>query len=210
MNRNHVQAEEEVFSEGALAERRLQVTIRSGNDADLYTYIFIAPNGPRLSLLQNTQQFGLQFRREFPDFVEENRASVRGLKQAGLGFYGSREGAFRVPEQIAFHQRRNQRAAIDGHKRPLRECAPVVDGARNQFFPRSALATNQHRGPRIFQPADHSQDFTDLGGLADDSISCWSVSTRSRRTLFSCTSRIFSSIRRRSILSSSTRNGFWM
>src|SRR5882762_10041216 len=170
MNRNHIQAEEEIFSEGARAERRLQIAICSGNDADLYAYIFIAPYGPHLSLLQNTQQFGLQFKRQFTDFVEENRPSVRGLKQAGLGFYGSREGAFRVTEQIAFHQGRNQRAAIDGHKRPLRKRAPVMDGARYQFLPRSALATNQHRGPRVFQPADDAQDFTDLGGLADDSV----------------------------------------
>jgi len=137
----------------------------------------------------------LAFKREFTDFVEENRPSVPRLEtRAGLGFYGSREGTLRVTEQIASNQRRNQRAAIDGYQTAAAQTRPG-NGWRAQpiLSPFPLFAHKSATGVHVsFSRPMMPQDFTDLADSPMIPVQfAGRFSTRSRRTLFSCTSRIF-------------------
>jgi len=173
MNRNHIQAEEEVFSEGALAERRLQVTIRSGNDATSMLIFSLLPTG-RTSLSCRTRSSWLAIQAGVPDFVEKNSASISGLKQAGLGFYGPVKAPFAYP---------NRSLSINvGTSAPqstaTTAAARTRPGSGLRAQPILSPFRSRHRsapGPRILQPADHSQDFTDLGDSPMIPSSCWSV-----------------------------------
>ena len=55
-------------------------------------------------LLQNSQQLGLSFERQFGDFVQKQRAAVGVFKAADAPVGGAGECAFHVSEQFAFHQ----------------------------------------------------------------------------------------------------------
>src|SRR5258706_7726203 len=64
-----------------------------------------------LPLLQHTEQFGLQFERNFSYFVQKNRAAISHLESPNPLRDRSRERAFLVSEQLAFEQAcRNCRA----------------------------------------------------------------------------------------------------
>ena len=55
-------------------------------------------------LLQKTEKFGLETQWHLSDFVEEKRASLRGLDSSGMGLHGSGEGAAGVAEEFRFEQ----------------------------------------------------------------------------------------------------------
>src|SRR3546814_7332914 len=53
--------------------------------------------------------------------VKEQGAAVGGLEQAGLVGVGAGEAALLVAEELAFHQLRRDRAAVDRHERRSEE-----------------------------------------------------------------------------------------
>ena len=107
MNGHDVQAEIEIFAEGAVAISGFQVAIGGGDNTYVDCDVRIAAYWPNLLLLQDAQELGLHFERQLANFIEENRASVGSLKETGFRFYGAGEGAFFVAEEFAFHERRH-------------------------------------------------------------------------------------------------------
>ncbi len=72
-------------------------------------------------ILQDMKKFGLQQRRHFADFVEQDRSLVAQLKLAGLGMSRAGEGSWLVAEQFALQQVAGNRGAIhlqEGAVRP--------------------------------------------------------------------------------------------
>ncbi len=63
--------------------------------------------------IQNAEQLYLHPKVKVPDFIEEQRAVICELKQARLGTIGIAEGAFFVPEQLAFQEILRQSRAVD-------------------------------------------------------------------------------------------------
>ncbi len=57
-------------------------------------------------LLQDAQQFRLQFERHLADFVEEDDPALRGTEHAEAAPGRAGKRAFLVAEQLAFGQRR--------------------------------------------------------------------------------------------------------
>ena len=75
--------------------------------------------------------------------VPPSAVSNRPFLRAG----GARKRAFLVAEQLRFEQILGHGAAIDGDERLVAARARFVNGARQQFLARAALAGQQH--PRI-------------------------------------------------------------
>ena len=94
-------------------------------------------------LLQDAQQFGLQPGSQFADFVEEDRAAVGALELPLLQSDRSGEGAYLMPEELAFEQRFGNSGAVEGHERLARAGAVAVDGTGDQFLAGAALASDQ-------------------------------------------------------------------
>ena len=98
--------------------------------------------------LQHPQDFGLRRRRHVADLVQEDGAAMALLELADALQGGAGEGAAFVAEEFAFQQLLRDGGAIDGQERLLAAVAVMIDGARDQFLARAALAGDKARWRR--------------------------------------------------------------
>ena len=78
-------------------------------------------------ILERLEQLDLQRVRHQPDLVEEDRAAMRDLQQAGLRLLGIGERAPLEPEELGFEQRVGNRRTVHVDKRRIRARAHLVD-----------------------------------------------------------------------------------
>ncbi len=76
----NVQAEVEIFAEGAVLVRGFEIAVRGGDDAHINFDSLIAADRSNFFFLQDAEQLGLQFQRQFSDFVEKDGAAIGGLE----------------------------------------------------------------------------------------------------------------------------------
>src|SRR5277367_36946 len=98
MDGDYVQTKVKILAERAVAIFRLEVTVGSSHDADIYLHLLIAAYRADFFLLQNPKQLGLQLQRQLADFVEEDGAAVGRLEQSCLRSERAGESAFFVAE----------------------------------------------------------------------------------------------------------------
>src|SRR5262249_12802558 len=75
-------------------------------------------------------ELALDLRVDVADLVEEHRASVRGLEQAGLGRDRAREGPLLVAEELRLEQLAREPGAVEVDEGLLRAGTVVVEPAR--------------------------------------------------------------------------------
>src|SRR5882724_10483146 len=80
MNGHYIEAEIEVLAERAVFVGSLQVAIGGGHNAHINLGAVIAAHGSNFLVLQYAQELSLEFERQFPDFVEEDRAAAGSVK----------------------------------------------------------------------------------------------------------------------------------
>ncbi len=102
------------------------------------------PTRFHLTLLQCAQQLDLCERWQVPHFVEEQRAVIGRLEQAGARGGGPRECAAHVPEQLALDEIHRDRGTIDGDERVVHTRRMAVNCARGELFTGAALAQDEH------------------------------------------------------------------
>jgi hypothetical protein len=95
-------------------------------------------------ILQDAEQLGLHFQWNFPNLIEEERASIGQFEAPDFLADGTGKCAFFVAEQFAFQQTRGNSRAVQGHKKLLVAAAGAVNGASDQSLSRTGLAQNQH------------------------------------------------------------------
>ena len=83
LDRDHVEAVEEVFAESPFGDARPQVAVGRGDDADVDLERLVAADALERPLLQEAKELHLRRRRDLADLVEEERAAV-GLLEAAL------------------------------------------------------------------------------------------------------------------------------
>src|SRR5512143_2243715 len=98
-DRDDVEPIVQVLAELAALHRASEIHVRRGDDAHVDRDRFGAADPPRPTLLEYAQQLALKTKRQVTDLVEEERAAVRGLEQAGLRRDSVGEGAALVAEQ---------------------------------------------------------------------------------------------------------------
>ena len=99
-----------------------------------------------LFLLQDSQEFGLHGRSEFADFVEEEGSIFGGFKLSLSHSDCAGVRAFFVAEEFAFEEGFGDGGAVDGDEGAIASWAALVDGACDDFFAGTALATNEDGG----------------------------------------------------------------
>ena len=75
-----------------------------------------------------------------------------------------------MTEQLALHERRRQRRAVDPNQRPGAAPATVVKCARKQFFSRAGLSQEQHRRVHRRHLRQPRQRQPQRRALADDAV----------------------------------------
>ena len=88
----------------------------------------------------------MQVEAHVTNLIQEYCAFVRLLKAPEPLRFGVSKGPGLVPEQFVLDQRFRKRRWREGHERLLGPQAQPVDGPRHNFFPRAALAADEHRG----------------------------------------------------------------
>ena len=114
------------------------------------------------------QQLRLQRRFHLGDLVQKDRAGIGLFELSDAGRRRARERALLVTEQLAFQELGRQRRAIDLHERPLLARRPLMDGARDELFPDTALAANQHGDVAVRHLLDHLSDGFHVGAVAPE------------------------------------------
>src|SRR5690348_11055411 len=132
-------AEVEILTKCFLRDSGLQVFVRGDKNADVNVDGLRAADALEAAFLENAQQLALDRKRQFADFVEKNRAAMGEFEFAD--FTRSRAGvcATFVAEKFIFDEAFGNGGAIQGDEGIFAALAQVMQGAREQLFPRSAF-----------------------------------------------------------------------
>src|SRR5207245_7627788 len=104
LNRKHIEPVVKVFTKAARRHFLLQVPIGRSDDPHIREPRPVLAHALVTLLLQDAEQFALQFQRNFSDFIEENRPSFSRLETSGAVFYGPGKSPARVAGEFAFIQ----------------------------------------------------------------------------------------------------------
>src|SRR6266581_352607 len=140
----HAQAEVQVRPKLALLGLLRQIAVRRGDDPDIDVKRVFAADGTHLPFFDGVQQFWLQVERQFPHFVEEQRAPVGSQEKSLARLVGAGEGALGVAEEFAFQQMVGNGAAIDRNERPAAARIALMNQTRHHTLAGSALAGEEH------------------------------------------------------------------
>src|SRR6266496_6298671 len=130
-DRNYRDPIKEVFAKDPFSNQRRQVAVGRSDDAGIDFNFFMRADRPNFALLQNAQKLYLHRRRHITDFIEKNRALLRGFEQALAVGRGAGERAFDVAKQFRLEKGLGESAAINRDERFLRARAEIVNGARD-------------------------------------------------------------------------------
>src|SRR5215470_12832509 len=167
-DRNDIQPIVQIFTERPLGNRFLQIPISGCDHADIHLYILITADTAELPFLNDAQQFHLDRWRRVADFVQKDGPAVRDFEQTRLVGNGSSEGAFYVPEKLAFQERFRNGTTVDGHKGHRASGAVIVNRPRNQLLSGPAFPADQDITPRICDLLDYIEHFLHGLTLAHD------------------------------------------
>ena len=134
LDREYVDAVEEIFAEGAPRDRLFEVAVCGGNDTHVAFDLCVVADALKHALLQYAQQLDLHGRAHVPDLIEEERAAFCDLKTALTRGDGAGEGALFVAEQLGFEQVSGNGAAVHRYEGTTATRTQIMDGARNDFF----------------------------------------------------------------------------
>jgi hypothetical protein len=118
VNGEDVEAEEQIFPEGAAAHRIAQISIGGCYHARVYSHHRLSADSLKLAGLERPKQLCLSFLTQVADLVEKQRPAMRQLESSKAALSGSSEGSPLVPEHFGFDQVPWNRGTIHSHKRP--------------------------------------------------------------------------------------------
>src|SRR3972149_6968461 len=104
MNRNEVEAIEEVFAEAAVLDLVFEVLVGGRYQPHVYLDPLRAPDGLYLLFLEHAQEFHLRLPGHLGYLVKEEGPVAGDLEEPLLIDDGPREGALDVSEQFALKQ----------------------------------------------------------------------------------------------------------
>ena len=153
----------EVLAKLIFADGFFEIAVGGGDDAHVDLHVLDAADAADDLIFEDAQEFGLQERREFADFVEEEGAAVGGFEESFLHLLGVGECAFFVAEEFGFHESFGNGGAVDGDEGLFLARAFVVDGLGDEIFAGAALALNEDGGG--FAGGDFADEVHELGHL---------------------------------------------
>src|SRR6185369_11625097 len=97
---------------------------RSGEETESNVASAVFAEARDAPLFEDAQEFRLEMQRKLTDLVDEHRAAVGRLENAGARSDGAGEGACGVTEQDGLGQCRRQRRAVEDDERAAGMAAP--------------------------------------------------------------------------------------
>jgi hypothetical protein len=148
LDRVNVKTVVEVLAQSPFADRLTHRTIGCGQDAHVDWQVFACAEAQNSLLFENTEQFGLHLGPHLGDLIEQKAATVRPLEASLAAAIRASKSPTLVAEQFAFDQAFRDSGAIDCHVWWVLARRSVVNRAGGPLFPRTALASDNHRRAR--------------------------------------------------------------
>src|SRR5437867_6251294 len=175
MYRKHIQSVIQVRAETPLRDMALQIAVRRRNDPNVRLNGPVAADSFKFLFLKDAQERDLHFRRQFADFIEENRSAIRRLKPPDPLLQSAGERPLFVAEQLARDEFRRQRRTTDFDQSTPASRRPPVNAVRDKLLSTARLSGDQHgrvgRGHAINgsqyipQRLRRADDFLEYGSL---------------------------------------------
>ncbi len=167
-DRHHVEAIEQIFSEGARRDELLQLAVRGRDEPHVDADGLDAADPLELALLEGAQELHLHLDGDLADLVEEERAAGGELEPARLGRDRAGEGAALVAEQLTLDQLLRDGRAVHLDERLAAARRVVVQRAGDELLAGAALPRDEHRGGAVGHALEHRVDLVQPRGAADD------------------------------------------
>ena len=118
VNRQDVDAVEEVLAEAPGLHLGGEIAVRRGDDADVDLHVLAGRRGAgSISSCEHAEELHLEVQRQLADLVEEERAAVGLLEEAAAVGRRVGERALLVAEELALEEVLGDGAAVDGDER---------------------------------------------------------------------------------------------
>src|SRR6185312_134194 len=159
LNREHLEAVEQIAPEGSFANALAQGRVRRREDA----HVAMCRRAGRADAanavaVERAEQLGLGFDRQVPDFVEEERAALGLFERAAPPRDGARERAFFVAEELALDELSRNAGHVDRDERLALTRGELVERVRDELLAGAALAADQDRRAQVRERAGLSGD----------------------------------------------------
>ena len=174
----HRQPVVELLAETAGQYRGLEVVVGRGQDPDVDRFEPRAPEAAHRAVLEDLEQLRLKRFRKQPDFVEEDRPAMSGLKEPGLRLPRVGEGPALESEQLRLEQGFRDGRAVHVDERSAGTGAGSVDRPRQQSLAGAGLAADEDRR-KTAALAREMQEVRDLlphgndSGALPDQLAQW-------------------------------------
>jgi hypothetical protein len=116
------------------ADGGLQIHVGGTDEPRVGRLVTGPPESPDTVLLDDGEELRLKWRREQRNLVEEDRAPMRRLEEAGLGPTGVGEGPSLIAEQLGLEKRLWYSGAVHVYERTLASRTEAVDEAGEKPF----------------------------------------------------------------------------
>ncbi len=148
MERNDIEAVQEVLPEPVCLYFIPQIFVCCGDDPNVRFHVFVSANATIFSRLQKSEEFRLHEEADFRDLIEKERSGIRDLDKTLLGCNRIGEGAFLVPKELALDQSLRYGRTIESDERLVLAKAVLVKKRCYQFFSGSTRAFDDNAGIR--------------------------------------------------------------
>ena len=167
VNGHHVKAVIEVFAKLAAPHGIQRVYVGGADNADVHLARAGGADGLHGGGLQETQQFGLQRRGHFADFIKEKRAAIGSGGGTRFVGNGTGERAFHVTEHFGFQQVLRDGPAVQRDERACGAVGIVMHRQCTEFFAGAAFPGDEHGCHRPRDGADFGMDTAHRIGRSD-------------------------------------------
>ncbi len=145
MNRNDVDAEEEVLPESLAVDHLLEILVGGRDNPNIHGYGSMVPNPLELFCFKDSEELHLCGQGDVRNLIKEEVSFVSCLEPADSMTISSCEGAFDVAEELALEQGFIERCAVELDKRRVFSPAHEMNGPCHQFFPGTAFSIDDDR-----------------------------------------------------------------
>ena len=166
----HIESVEQVLAKPSGSGLQPQAPVRRRNHPDVDAPRRVLAHSLELPFLQHPEELSLEFDRDLPDFVEEERAAVGGLEPSRAVAQGAGECALGMAEELAFEQFARDRCTVHANQRSMAPRTQVVQRACHELLACARFTFDEHRGGRGRDNRHLVEHRAESGAVADEAM----------------------------------------
>src|SRR4030095_184042 len=159
----------QILTELALSHHSFEIPVCGGHHLDIDGNVLDPTHAPKSLVFENPQEFRLQIKVHFADFVQKDCTAVCHFKNTLLQRLGIGKGAFLVAKELRLNQSLGNCRTVQSEKGMVAPATLIVESAANQILASAAFALNEQScGARLSEALNHLQHVANGLGPPDD------------------------------------------